>query len=303
MGSTATGKTDMAVELTRHFPMEIISVDSAMVYKDMNIGTAKPTADILQNAPHRLIDICDPKESYSAARFRTDALREIKMIEADRKIPLLVGGTGLYFRTLEEGISILPEADSSIRTQLDAERRQSGLAALYERLKAIDPGSAERIDANDPQRIQRALEVFEISGKTMSELFEENQSERLDRDIIKIILLPQDRKTHRQVVEQRFLQMLEHGLLDEVQQLFERGDLTAELPAMRMVGYRQVWRYLEGELEYEEMKKHAIIATRQLAKRQTTWLRKEQNGQFLDSQGNEKFSKVKEVIINYPLTG
>lgn len=300
MGPTATGKTDIAVELTQKFPLEIISVDSAMVYKGMDIGTAKPDADILAKAPHRLVDICEPTESYSAAQFRTDALNEIKQIQAKNKIPLLVGGTGLYFKSLSEGLSMLPGADTSIRQQLDQDYREQGLAVLYKRLTEIDPESAARIDANDPQRIQRALEVYEITGKPMSELLNSRQNQALSDDIIKILLMPECRQTHRDICKKRFIQMLDAGLINEVENLFHRDDLNSTMPSMRLVGYRQVWRYLESQLDYDEMQKHAIIATRQLAKRQMTWFRKEQNAITINSQDEQKWHKVVESLIQHP---
>lgn len=301
MGPTATGKTDVAVELLKHLPLEIVSVDSALVYRGMDIGTAKPSAEILQAAPHRLINICDPVEAYSAAQFRTDALREIEEIEKNGNIPLLVGGTGLYFRALEQGINDLPEANSDIRKKLEKEIQETGVHSLHRRLAELDPEAAKRIDANDPQRIQRALEVYEITGKSLTQHFQEKQLSPLDKNIIKTILAPADREIHRQTVKQRFLQMLETGLIQEVEALYKREDLNSSLPSMRMVGYRQVWRHLEGKLDYEEMKKHAIVATRQLAKRQLTWLRKEQNVHIVDSQTEDKFTKVLEFLINHPL--
>ena len=301
MGPTATGKTDIAVELLKQLPIEIISVDSALVYRDMDIGTAKPSREILQQAPHRLIDICDPSESYSAAQFRKDALREIAEIEQNGNIPLLVGGTGLYFRSLEWGISKLPKANSSIRKRLEKEILDIGLHALHQRLAGIDPDSARRIDANDPQRIQRALEVYELTGKSLTEHFQEQQTRPLNRKIIKIILMPGDRDCHRQLVKERFLAMLEQGLVEEVESLYRREDLSPSLPSMRMVGYRQIWNYLEGKVDYEEMRKHAIVATRQLAKRQMTWFRKEDNGHFIDSQESGIFSRVLKTIENNPL--
>lgn len=304
MGPTATGKTDIAVELLKHLPIEIISVDSALVYKGMDIGTAKPSEDVLRQAPHRLINICEPTERYSAAQFRLDALKEIEDIEKSGRIPLLVGGTGLYFRTLEFGINELPQANEDIRKKLVKEMTEHGLPSLYQRLVQVDPESSERISCNDPQRIQRALEVFELTGKPLSEHFQQSRHKSLfefDKKLIKIVLNPGDRERHRQQVKRRFQAMLEQGLIEEVKSLYNRGDLNASMPSMRMVGYRQVWRYLAGELDYDEMEKHAIVATRQLAKRQITWFRKEQNGQTIDSQDQALFSKILETLINDPL--
>lgn len=300
MGPTATGKTDIAVELVQRLPMEIVSVDSAMVYRGMDIGTAKPSREVLSQAPHRLIDICEPTERYSAACFRQDALDAIGAIESDGKIPLLVGGTGLYFRALEQGLSILPGADTSIRARLDAERREHGLSVLYQRLCTIDPESARRIDANDPQRIQRALEVYEITGKPMTELFTANAGQPLRSDWIKIVLQPACRDTHRELCKTRFEHMLADGLIHEVEGLYQRGDLSKSLPSMRMVGYRQVWQYLAGSLDYEAMQKHAIIATRQLAKRQMTWFRKENNVEFINSQDTDRLQKVINSLSDHP---
>lgn len=296
MGATATGKTGLAVDLHQALPVDVVSVDSAMVYRGMDVGTAKPSAELLTRVPHRLIDICDPVDSYSAARFRDDAMRAIQDITAAGRIPLLVGGTGLYFRALEDGISELPAADAGVRARLDREAREQGLEALHQRLEAVDPDSARRIHRNDPQRLQRALEVYELTGRSMTEHFRQNRGEALDRHVIKIILNPQDRETHRQVIGHRFQQMLEDGLVDEVRTLHDRSDLHAGLPAMRMVGYRQIWRYLEAQITYEDMVKHAIIATQQLAKRQLTWLRKERDYLEISAADVDKLSKVLNFI-------
>ncbi len=296
MGATATGKTDVAVHLFKHLPVEIISVDSAMVYRQMNIGTAKPSAELLREVPHRLIDIRDPANTYSAAEFRDDALQALAEIDQADRIPLLVGGTGLYFRTLQYGISDLPEANQAIRKQLDAQRQQYGSAWLHDRLKSIDPEAAQRIHPNDPQRIQRALEVYEISGRPMSQHFDANPGETLQRPVIKLILTPTDREHHRRIVGQRFDLMLQQGLVEEVRALYQREDLTATLPAMRMVGYRQIWRYLAGEFGYEDMRKHAIIATQQLAKRQFTWLRKEQDFHSIAAEDTKKAGIILDLL-------
>lgn len=296
MGATATGKTDVAAQLHRSLPVDIISVDSAMVYRGMDIGTAKPSAELLREVPHRLIDICDPAETYSAAQFRTDALDAIGEITAQGRIPLLVGGTGLYFRTLESGISELPAADIQVRERLDREIRELGSASLHRRLQAIDPESARRIHPNDPQRLQRALEVFELTGRSLSEHFRAARGQSLQRRIIKIILSPRDRETHRRIMGQRFQEMLDAGLMVEVERLYAREDLHAGLPAMRMVGYRQMWRYLDGQTAYDEMVKHAIIATQQLAKRQLTWLRKEQDYREFIAEDADITAKVLKYI-------
>ena len=275
MGPTASGKTAVAVELVKRFPLEIISVDSALVYRGMNIGTAKPDAAVLDVAPHRLIDIRDPSESYSVAEFREDALQAMAAITAQGRIPLLVGGTFLYFRALEHGLSDMPAADPEIRARLEAEAQQDGWESLHTRLAGIDPVAAARIHATDPQRIQRALEVYEISGLPISQFHAEGRSGVLPYRLLKLALVPDDRALLHQRIESHFHSMLAAGFVDEVRRLYERGDLTAELPAMRAVGYRQIWAYLAGKTDFDEMVEQAIVATRQYAKRQLTWLRGE----------------------------
>jgi tRNA dimethylallyltransferase len=284
MGPTATGKTRLAVELVQQLPVDIISVDSAMVYRGMDIGTAKPAAEILKIAPHRLIDICDPVESYSAARFCHDAHVEIKQIHAAGRIPLLVGGTGLYFRALEKGLSELPPADTEIRQQLATEAKTAGWKTMHNRLAKIDPEAADKIHPNDPQRIQRALEVFALTGEPMSAHFGKNAPTPISCNVIKIVIGPSDRKDLHEQIRQRFLKMLDQGLVDEVRKLYARGDLNASLPAMRLVGYRQVWQYLAGQLDYKTMIDRAVVATRQLAKRQLTWFRREPGAKWFASQ-------------------
>jgi tRNA dimethylallyltransferase len=282
MGPTAVGKTALAVDLVRRLPCDIISVDSGQVYRGLDIGTAKPGQDVLRVAPHRLIDIRDPCERYSAAEFREDALAEMRDIVRAGRIPLLVGGTMLYFRALTQGLSTLPAADDAIRAQLEAEAAARGWDALHARLAGIDPRAAARIHPNDPQRIQRALEVYEISGVPMSELQAVRQSRAAspEYDFIRLVLMPQDREALRQTIETRFHAMLECGLLDEVEALQRRGDLHAGLPSMRAVGYRQVWAYLAGEIDHATMVNQAVTATRQYAKRQLTWLRSEQESRI-----------------------
>ena len=275
MGPTASGKTTLAVELSKHFPLEIISVDSALVYRGMNIGTAKPDADLLQRVPHRLIDIRDPAAAYSAAEFRADALGAMADITAQGRMPLLVGGTFLYFRALEAGLSDMPAADPVVRARLEAEAEQIGWDGMHARLAAIDLQAAERIHANDPQRIQRALEVYALTGRPISEFHQQQQSDTLPYRVLKLGLIPADRAVLHAQIEQRFEQMLAAGLVDEVRALFSRGDLRAELPAMRAVGYRQIWAFLAGKSSYDVMVEQAIVATRQYAKRQLTWLRSE----------------------------
>ncbi len=298
MGPTASGKTDLAVYLNENIDSEIISVDSAMVYKGMDIGTAKPDKEILTKAPHRLIDICDPLESYSAAQFREDANLAIEEILGKNKTPVLVGGTGLYFRALEQGLAELPEANSQIRARIEAEADADGWQSLHSRLKEIDPEAATRINENDPQRIQRALEVFEITGKTLTSLISAEHKEPFPYPIKKIILSPEDRSVLHERIQHRFLHMLRSGFLDEVEALYRRGDLSLDLPSMRLVGYRQVWRYLNGECSYAEMQEYAIIATRQLAKRQITWCRSEDNAEWHDPYKTDIFSEILKKLDN-----
>ena len=277
MGPTASGKTDLAIYLTEHFPVDIISVDSAMVYRGLNIGSAKPSVEELQKAPHRLIDVVDPLEIYSAARFRKDALKEMaKIIEAGR-IPLLVGGTMLYFRALLQGLSELPESDMVIRQKLEQQAKEIGWEKMHQRLAEVDVEAAARIHPNDPQRISRALEVYEMTGTAMSQLQKEQKAEPLPYQVLKLALIPSDRALLHQRIEKRFSQMLEQGFIDEVKTLRNRGDLHQDLPAIRAVGYRQVWDYLDGIIDYTEMQERGVIATRQLAKRQLTWLRSEKD--------------------------
>ncbi|MCG9697505.1 tRNA (adenosine(37)-N6)-dimethylallyltransferase MiaA [Shewanella sp. Isolate11] len=272
MGPTASGKTALAMELVANHRCEIISVDSALIYRGMDIGSAKPTAEELALAPHRLIDIRDPNESYSAADFRTDAINEIEAILAAGKTPLLVGGTMLYFKALLEGLSPLPAADEAIRADIAQEADTLGWQVLHQQLQQVDPVSAERIHPNDPQRLSRALEVYRISGKSLTELTQV-KAEALPYNVVQFGIAPKDRKLLHQVIEQRFKLMLNQGFIEEVQALKARGDLHIDLPSMRCVGYRQVWQYLEGEYDYDTMVEKSVVATRQLAKRQLTWLR------------------------------
>lgn len=272
MGPTASGKTDLAIALRQQLPVEVISVDSALIYRGMDIGTAKPSQAELERAPHRLIDILDPAESYSVMNFREDALREMAEITAQGKIPLLVGGTMLYYKSLLDGLSPLPSADPSIRAQIEAKAEQIGWSGLHQILSQIDPISAERINPNDSQRINRALEVFYISGKTMTELTA-SQGEGIPYDIIQFAIAPQDRAVLHQRIEQRFHKMIDLGFEQEVRKLYERGDLSVDLPSIRCVGYRQMWEYLAGQISLDEAIFKGICATRQLAKRQITWLR------------------------------
>ncbi|MDX1335154.1 MAG: tRNA (adenosine(37)-N6)-dimethylallyltransferase MiaA [Gammaproteobacteria bacterium] len=284
LGPTASGKTGLALELARHFPCEIISVDSALVYRDMDIGTAKPSVEELAAVPHHLIDVIDPAESYSAARFREDALRLMEEITGREKLPLLVGGTMLYYRALEQGLSDLPEADARLRQALEEQMETQGLEALHQRLKEIDPESASRIKPTDPQRILRALEVYELTGSALSEHYAKQEKDPLPYRVLRIALVPSDRQLLHQRIEQRFDQMLQQGFVDEVRHLYTRGDLDDSLPSIRAVGYRQVWQYLEGEWDYDTMRYKGIVATRQLAKRQLTWLRSTEGLEIYDSE-------------------
>jgi tRNA dimethylallyltransferase len=286
MGPTASGKTRLAMELCRELPCELISVDSALVYKGMDIGTAKPTADEQAETPHRLIDLLDPKEAYSAADFRRDALAAMAEISAAGRIPLLVGGTMLYFKALLEGLSPLPSADATVRAQIEFEARQHGWNTLHDQLAELDPVAAARIHPNDPQRLSRALEVFRISGKTLTELTQ-SKGDPLPYKVLQFAIAPSDRaELHRRIAE-RFRLMLSQGFEQEVRMLHERGDLHPDLPSIRCVGYRQMWDYLNGVVGYDEMVERGMAATRQLAKRQLTWLRGWPDLQWLDTDNKE----------------
>ncbi|HAE78746.1 tRNA (adenosine(37)-N6)-dimethylallyltransferase MiaA [Morganella morganii] len=291
MGPTASGKTALAIELCQRLPVEIISVDSALIYRGMDIGTAKPDAAELALAPHRLIDILDPSVAYSAADFRRDALAAMTDITAQGKIPLLVGGTMMYFKALLEGLSPLPSADPEIRAQIEARAAQDGWQVLHDELSRIDPVAGARIHPNDPQRLSRALEVYYISGKTMTELTE-TAGENLPFNAYQFAIAPADRKILHQRIEMRFQMMLNAGFEDEVRALYQRGDLHPDLPSIRCVGYRQMWSYLAGEISYDDMVYRGICATRQLAKRQLTWLRGWEGVHWLDSEQPEQSLKA-----------
>jgi tRNA dimethylallyltransferase len=275
MGPTASGKTALSVQLAQALNGEIISVDSALVFKEMSIGTAKPTREERQGIPHHLIDIIDPSEAFSTGQFRTKAVSLMEDITQRGKTPILVGGTMLYFNTLFKGLAVLPEANPALRAQLDLELEQWGKEALHQRLALVDPIAAARIHPNDPQRVQRALEVYELSGKPLSDFFDGSQARDLPYHQIKLIVAPHDRKVLHDIIAKRFHTMLEQGFIAEVEQLYQRGDLSEKMPSIRAVGYRQAWSYLQGEDDLAGMTEKAIIATRQLAKRQFTWLRKE----------------------------
>ena len=273
MGPTASGKTNLAVNLVERMPCDIISVDSALVYKEMDIGTAKPDAALLARAPHRLINLIEPEENYSVARFKTEALSEIKEIHASGRIPLLVGGTMLYFNALFNGLAELPDANKAIRIELEAEMAKHGLHFLHQQLSKIDPVAGARIHPNDSQRIQRALEVWRMTGKTISQHHLDARQQAPKYQFIKIAVAPTQREILHDRIKQRFQLMLKNGFVEELERLRARPGLTKDMPSMRCVGYRQLWRYLDSEYDYQTMIEKGIAATRQLAKRQLTWLR------------------------------
>jgi tRNA dimethylallyltransferase len=292
MGPTASGKTGVALELARHFPVEIVSVDSALVYRRMDIGTAKPDLATRLKVPHHLIDIIDPTENYSAAQFCDDALEAMRGIVQRERVPLLTGGTMLYFKALQEGLSDLPGADADIRMVIDAMAMEAGWPAIHRELVRIDPATAERLDPNDAQRIQRAIEIFYLTGKPMSELIAAGRSASLPYRLIPIALIPGDRAALHQRIAARFDEMLELGLINEVRALREDYDLKFSLPSMRCVGYRQAWQYLDGEFGLGTLRDKAVAATRQLAKRQLTWLRAMQEVKAFDSLDGELPEKI-----------
>lgn len=291
MGPTACGKTDLALELARQYPFEIVSVDSALVYRGMDIGTAKPSPEVLEELPHYLVDILDPEQAYSAADFRADALRAMDEIAARGNTPLLVGGTMLYFKALSEGLADLPSADPAVREKIRALAESEGWPAIHARLSEVDPEAAARIHPNDPQRLQRALEIYEISGQSQTELHR-NQPEACPWQLCQIAIMPPDRAALHRRIEARFDAMLAQGLLEEVSALKARPGLSSTLPAMKAVGYRQVWAHLEGEYDFAEMRHKGIVATRQLAKRQLTWLRSWPDAQFIEAASLDVVLKI-----------
>jgi tRNA dimethylallyltransferase len=282
MGPTAAGKTDLAINIAKEYPVEIISVDSALVYRGMNIGTAKPSPAVLAEYPHHLIDILEPTERYSVGDFRRDALALMADITSRGKIPLLVGGTMLYFKALQQGLAELPAADPVIRQRLDIEAADKGLKYLHDRLAEIDPVSAKRIHQNDPQRLQRALEVYEITGQSLTALTQ-NTETTIPYRITKLILSPFDRAVLHQRIAKRYHIMMAEGFLEEVTALYQQAGYNAELSSMRAVGYRQVWQHLLGNFDLDTCIEKVIIATRQMAKRQLTWLRAQDDGVWFDS--------------------
>jgi tRNA dimethylallyltransferase len=287
MGPTGSGKSDLAVRLAEQLPLEIISVDSALVYRGMDIGTAKPSANVRARIPHHLIDIRDPATGYSVGEFILDAQQAMQQIWARGHQPLLVGGTMMYFHALTAGIADLPAADLAVRAEIDARAATLGWAAVHQELALVDPEAAARIHNNDPQRIQRALEVHRITGQTITTLQQARVSAFADVNVVEFALAPLERGELHTKIEIRFKAMLEAGFVEEVKSLYERGDLSPEHPSMRAVGYRQLWRYLKGQCALSEAESLAIAATRQLAKRQLTWLRRRTNARWLDSMRPE----------------
>lgn len=313
MGPTAAGKTDLALELARVLPCDLVSVDSALVYRGMDIGTAKPSAEVLKEFPHRLIDIRDPLHSYSAADFVSDVLQAMAEITAAGRIPLLVGGTMLYYKALLEGLADMPAADPVIRAELERQAQEQGLAELHRMLAEVDPESAGRIHPNDPQRLIRALEVYRVSGMSMTEHRVRQQLQKpaaatpgsgvLPYTVAQLSIAPAQRHILHQRIEQRFAHMVEQGFVEEVEALRGRGDLHAELPSMRAVGYRQVWRYLDGEYARDEMVLRGVVATRQLAKRQLTWLRGWEGVHWLDSTACDNLPRALKYLERLTILG
>lgn len=314
MGPTASGKTDLAISLRDHLPVELISVDSALIYRGMDIGTAKPEPELLARAPHRLVDIIDPWEGYSVARFYHDALAEMKAITESGKIPLLVGGTMMYFRVLRDGIASLPAADETVRAEIVTLANEKGWSHIHALLKGVDPESAARINPADPQRLQRALEVYRISGRTMTEFWQAQKQTGKERDtdytkldealppipyrLISLAIAPSERSVLHRRIEQRFSQMLDSGFIEEVERLRATGKLEASMSSMRCVGYRQVWEYLDGTLDKNEMFQKGVVATRQLAKRQLTWLRSWPDVSWLESGDEKVLDKALKICRN-----
>lgn len=296
MGPTASGKTALACELSDRFPLDLVSVDSALVYRGMDIGTAKPDVATLTRYPHALIDIRDPSQPYSAADFRADVLPVMQRISARGRVPLLVGGTGLYFRALQQGLSDLPEADPVIRARLSKEAEQLGWPAMHARLAKVDPLAASRIGCNDAQRVQRALEVIELTGRSLSELQRGGNGAQFPWRVLKLALLPVERYLLHERIAQRFDAMLAAGFLDEVRALRARGDLHAELPAIRAVGYRQAWEHLDGDSTPGEFHDRGIFATRQLAKRQITWLRSDVGARLFDPDRPDLLARTIDAV-------
>ena len=296
MGPTGSGKSDLAMRLAEMLPLEILSVDSALVYRGMDIGTAKPTAAMRARVPHHLLDIRDPAESYSAGDFTRDAARAMQDIWQRGRHPLLVGGTMLYFHTLTHGIAELPAADLGLRAEIEAQAASDGWAAVHQELREVDPAAAARIHVNDPQRIQRALEVYRLTGESITRLQQKRVSVFDDVEVTEFVAAPLERRELHTRIEVRFGAMMGAGLLEEVKALFERSDLSAEHPSMRAVGYRQLWRHLVGQCALNEAESQAIAATRQLAKRQLTWLRRRDRARWFDSVHPDVAPKMMEAL-------
>ena len=296
MGPTAAGKTALALRLYDELPIEIVSVDSALVYRRLNIGSAKPPPSLLAKYPHHLVDIREPHDAYSAADFRRDALQAIRGIHARGKVPLLVGGTGLYFRTLEHGIAELPPVPAAIRQQLREECEQYGSAVMHSRLHEIDPRSAARIHPNDPQRILRALEIYRASGRPMDEYFHSQKQSALPYELVKIVCAPAEKIALHEPITSRFEDMLARGFINEVRGLKQDSRLSLQTPALRAVGYRAVWQFLDGEKTHQQMVHDGIVATRRLAKRQYTWFRRENDSIWVDSYAGDAFETLLAVV-------
>lgn len=306
MGPTAAGKTELAIQLAQRLPCRLISVDSALIYRGMDIGTAKPSPEIQRAFPHRLIDIRDPAQSYSAADFRRDALQEMAQISAQGEIPLLVGGSMLYFRSLLSGLASMPGSDALVRAELQAQAAQLGWPQLHEELQRVDPEAAARIHPNDPQRLLRALEVYRVSGVSLSEHHRRQAQENapvgglLPYTVLQFAVAPVQRSLLHERIARRFQQMLEQGFVAEVQRLRARADLNEGLPAMRAVGYRQIWQFLEGRCTAAQMQARAVAATRQLAKRQLTWLRRWDGLFWLDAQAPDNWEQAVQYLQQFP---
>jgi len=299
MGPTASGKTALAMALQEALPCDIVSVDSALIYRDMDIGTAKPTKEELSQYPHRLIDLRDASESYSAADFCHDALAEIAEIRSNGRIPLLVGGTMMYFKSLIEGISPLPTANAEIRQAIESEALESSWQIMHDKLAEIDPISAKRIHPNDPQRITRALEVYRLTGNTLTQLTQ-IKGDKLAGNVLQLAITPKERSTLHERIALRYQQMIDMGFEQEVVQLKSRGDLHLDLPSIRCVGYRQMWQYLDGEFDHDEMIFRGVCATRQLAKRQLTWLRNWPDLHWLTTDDETNLAQVLSLLDSKP---
>ncbi len=299
MGPTASGKTGVAVALARRFPVQVISVDSAQVYRGMDIGTAKPSAELLGEVPHRLINIRDPVEPYSAAQFCTDVHREVEHARSAGRLPLLVGGTMLYFRAFEHGLADLPGADPALRRRIEGEAAERGWADLHTELAGVDPDAARRIHPNDAQRIQRALEVYRLSGCAMTALLADSRRSRTRPPLAKWVLAPRERDELNRRIAGRFEAMLEQGFVAEVEALRRRGDLGLNHPSMRAVGYRQVWHYLDGDYDGGRLRESGIVATRQFAKRQMTWLKRERQATWSDPGHDDTLGRLARWIADH----